>query len=217
MSKKEPKPEEKIAEGKKASKAAEKKARKNKINKEAKKLSDKQLLDMASEMPVGQANEFLKRNLERDKIDLDQEILNKRKRDNSAGFKAIKTDMAALARVRKLRKMDKEDMLAALATDAQYMRQLKMDLSPEAMAILKELDVKRENARAAMAQFAGEESGKETGSGMIGHNSDGEKGTQAEAEKEARESDEKVAALPTLPERNERLGAGFRVPDHARN
>ena len=67
------KPEEKIAEGKKNAKAANKKARKNKINKEAKKLSDKQLLDMAAEMPIGQANEFLAANIERDKIDSDQE------------------------------------------------------------------------------------------------------------------------------------------------
>lgn len=203
------KDEDKIAEGKKAAKAANKKGKKNKIANEAKKLSDKQLLAMAAEMPVGQANEFLAANIERDKLDADQEILNARKRNNSSRFKSIKTDMSALSRVRKFRKMDKDDMLAALATDAQYMRQLKMALSPEAQDILKDIDIKRETARAAMSQFAGEESGKETGSGMIGHNSgsDSEENPSAAANK--------VEPLPTLPERNDRIGAGFRVPEHA--
>lgn len=190
-----PTPEEKkVKEGKTASREANKKSKKNKIKVAAKKLTDKAILDMATNMSAGQASEFVKRNMTLDKLDEQQEILNAAKRAEWAGLKTIKVNCEALRLVRRWRKKESADLQSLKAELALYQQSLDMYLTDEEKKVITDINVRRENSHAAMADMGGE-TGKEIGSGMVGHNSNA--GGEGDA----------------LPERNESVGAGFRKPD----
>lgn len=196
--------EEKMEDSKKASKAANKKAAQKKIDKEAKKLAEKAVVDMAAELPAGEATSFLQDHAEHQKAEQAIAAAQKWKRTVRARMKQKKIDMACYDRVNKLFKMEKEDRLARKATEALYEKQLGLELSPEQEAIVQDIEIKRENARAAMAELHGNETGKEIGSGdsPIGHNS-----------KKAAPEDETPAFLrgsKDMPAKNDEVGKKFR-------
>ena len=112
----------------------------------------------------------------------------------------MKIELRAYDRVRRLKKMDPEDVKSLKATEALYEDQLGLELSPQQKQNLEELAVKREEARVALAQVNGGEAGNEIGSN---------------AHKAAAEPNLTPGGLPSLPQRNEELTKGFRVPTSA--
>jgi len=144
------------ANAKRATKAANKKA--------LKAASDKLLVDMASNMPGHNASKnFIDLNMKLDKIELEAEKLNLAKRGVRGELRKIKVDLSALDRVRKLRKMEPEDVVAKKATEALYEEQLSMPLSDKQKAILADLNKKREDNRKAILAASGGHTGKELG------------------------------------------------------
>ncbi len=205
----EPMPDEtKIKEGKKASKAANKQAAKKKLDKEAKKLAEKAVVEIAAALPAGEATSFLQDHAEHQKAEEAIAAAQKWKRTVRARMKTKKIDMSCYDRVNKLFKMDKDDMLAKKSTEALYEKQLGLELSPEQEKLVTGIEAKRENARAAMSELSDGATGKEVGGGSpIGHNSG--KRTPAEI---AAETAALRQAVTGVPEKNEKVGAGFRHP-----
>lgn len=181
-----------MEEGKKAAAKANKEAAKNKVNKEAKKIAERNLIEMAAALPVGESNTFLKLFSDYCKAVTACRAAAKVKGSIRKQLKSgIKVDMAAFDRVFKLFEMDPTDVAARKATEALYEKQLGLELSSEQKEIVDDLIEKREDARIAMANTNGGDTGKEVGSA-------------------AKEGGEQKGPLPTLPERNERLSSGFR-------
>lgn len=177
----------KVAEGKSAAKNAKKIGDKNKIGREAKRLQDKEVMVIAAELPAGQGNSFLKMHVEHGKAEIAIAAAQKWRRTVRASMKGIKIDMDAYNRVNKLAKMDPNDVKAKKTTEALYERTLGLETSPEQNALIDDINKKREDARVAMAQVNGGDTGKEIGSGSS----------------EAGDDDD------SLPERNDALSKSF--------
>jgi hypothetical protein len=159
-------PTKKTDEEVKESKANAKKATKAANKKAMKAASDKLLVTMAADMPGANASKsFLDLNGQLDKIELEAAKLNLAKRGVRGELRKMKVDLSALDRVRKLRKMEPEDVVAKKATEALYEEQLSMPLSDEQKAILKALNAKREENKKAILAASGGHTGKEVGTG----------------------------------------------------
>lgn len=130
----------------------------------AKKAGDKALMDTAANMPHGSGKRFLELTKELDQIEGQAELLNKRKRGVRASLKEMKVELRPYDHVRKLRKMEPEDMRGFEASTALYKDQLGMTLSGHEKVIKQKLDDQREAARDAMIDASGGETGKEVGS-----------------------------------------------------
>lgn len=202
MSKKDP-TEKKIENGKKAAKLANKKLAKRKVEKEAKRLADKSIMEMASDMNGGQGNSFVKLHAEHRKAEEQIAAAQKWKRNVRAQMKGMKVDMSCYDRVNKLSKMDPADVTAKKATEALYEKQLSLPLSEDQKKMVAEIDTKRENARAAMADLNGGETGKEIGSGTEAPEPTPETMPEPTTEP-AKESE--------VPERNDAIAASFQSP-----
>lgn len=213
MSKKSILPEEKLAEGKKASKIANKKSADKKLNAEAKKLGEKAMMEIAANLPAGEGNAFIQLFNKYVQNVKAVRIANKSKSNVRSELKAIKVDMRAFDIAFRLFEMDIEDMLALEATVALYKRQIGLKLSVEQDAIITNIQVGRENARASMAELNGGTSGKEVGTDTVGSTvaADGA-GTAGEHE-ELGNMPATVGNMPAVtPARNDSIGKGFR--DH---
>ena len=159
-------PTEKTDEEVKESKSNAKKATKAANKKALKAASDKLLVTMAADMPGANASKsFLDLNGQLDKIELEAAKLNLAKRGVRGELRKMKVDLSALDRVRKLRKMEPEDVVAKKATEALYEEQLSMPLSDEQKAFLKALNAKREENKKAILAASGGNTGKEVGTG----------------------------------------------------
>lgn len=199
--------EDKIKEGKKTTRAVAKVAAKNKITKEASKAAkvagDKALLTMASDMPVGQAKSFLTAIAKRDNIRAQQKVLALAMRGVRGELKAMKIDLTPLDHVLKLRDMDPEDARAFKATEALYTQQLGMEVSPAQQAHIDAINEKRENARKAMSDINGGDTGKEVGSGDTA-------GTKhAEEDGEDTDAEAPAPAPAGVPAKNEALSRPY--------
>jgi len=137
--------------------------------KEAKKVGDKALNTIAAELPHGSGKQFLVLTKELDDIEGQMATLNKRKRGVRASLKEMKIELRPYDHVRKLRKMEPEDMKSFEASVALYKDQLSMSLSVHQQVIKKELEGQREAARDAMMDASGGDTGKEIGSGVNGN------------------------------------------------
>lgn len=131
--------------------------------KAAKKAGDKALLDTAAAMPHGGGKRFLELTKELDTIEDQANLLGKRKRGVRAALKEMKVNLRPYDHVRKMRKMEVEDMRSFEADVALYKDQLDMPLSVHQQVLKKEIEGQREAARDAMID-AGGDSGKEIGS-----------------------------------------------------
>lgn len=132
--------------------------------KNAKKAGDKALMDIASKLPAGAGKEFLSVTQDIDRIEEQMAALNKQKRGCRAKLKEMKIELRPYDHVRKLRKMEPEDMQSFEASVALYKDQLSMKLSAHQELVKKELEVKRERARDMMVDASGGDTGKEVGS-----------------------------------------------------
>jgi hypothetical protein len=144
------------ANAKKASKAAAKLA--------MKKAADKILVSMAGDFnAAGASKSFLNSNLRLDKLETQKDVINKAIRGERATLRQMKVDLRCLDRVRKLRKMEPEDVRALKATEALYEEQLNMELSPEQKKVVDDLNKQREENKKAMLNANGGDTGKEVG------------------------------------------------------
>lgn len=132
--------------------------------KAAKAAGDKVLTEIATNLPHGSGKRFLEITKEIDDIENQMSLLNKRKRGCRASLKEMKIDLRPYDHVRKLRKMEPEDMKSFEASVALYKDQLSMTLSVHQEVIKKELEGQREAARDAMLDASGGDTGKEIGS-----------------------------------------------------
>jgi hypothetical protein len=134
-----------------------------KAGKAAKAAGDKALVDMATNLPHGAGKQFLVLTKGLDEIEDKMELLNKQKRGIRASLKEMKVELRPYDHVRKLRKMEIEDVKSFEASVALYKDQLDMPLSVHQQVIKKELEGQREAARDAMIDAGGGDSGKEIG------------------------------------------------------
>lgn len=208
MSKIEEFKKDKVKTSKKNAKAATVKKDKRKIDTEAKKLADQAIIGIAAALPGGQGNQFVQLHAEHQEAVKAMAAAGKWKRNVRAKMRTIKIDMACYDRVDKLSQMDPSDVLAKKATEALYEENLSLPLSEDQKKLISDIHVKRENARAAMSELNGGETGKEVGTGMIGHNSD------ADAENgEENANPAAQANVVAMPQRNESVGGEYRLHD----
>lgn len=132
--------------------------------KAAKAAADKALADTAMNMPHGSGKRFLELTKELDGIESRIGAENTKKRGVRAALKEMKVELRPYDQVRKLRKMEPEDMKSFEASVALYKDQLGMSLSVHQEVIKKELEGQREAAREAMLDASGGDTGKEIGS-----------------------------------------------------
>lgn len=158
--------------------------------KEAKKIGDKALTEIAANMPHGSGKRFLELTKELDEIEGNIELQNKRKRGVRASLKEMKVELRPYDHVRKMRKMEPEDMKGFEASVALYKDQLGMELSVHQQVLKKELEGQREAARDAMIDAGGGDTGKEIGSG-----------TAPGASAQPADND----AAPVVPQRNDTI------------
>lgn len=187
MSKKESDSEKKLKEGKKAASAAVKMKAKNKIASEAKKLGEKAAMEIASNLPAGEGNAFIKTFAEYGKAVEVRRVAAKNVSNVRAKLKAMKVDMSCFDRVFKLSEMDAQDVAAKKATEALYENQLSMELSDDQKVIVENINKNRDAARAT-DQGQATNTGKEVGSA----------------------TNASVQADASLPAANEALGKSFR-------
>lgn len=185
--KKEQKVAEKVADAKKNAKSATK----IKAQNDRQKAADKMLVSMANELPAGQAKSLIQVTHAIDKLEEQRKTINLAIKGQRAILKEMKIDLEPYDHVRKLRKKDPEDVKYFKATVAMYENQLQMELSPSQKEDLEAINKKREEARLAMAEVNGGDTGKEMGSAA---------------------TTIIPAALPTIPQRNDALSEKFRSP-----
>lgn len=154
------KTEETVKETKKNAKAATKAAG----CQAAKEAGDKLIVGMAQALPGhNSAKSFLSHNFTLDKLDMEAERVNLARRGVRGELRKMRVDLGCLDRVRKLRKMEPEDVVAKKATEALYEEQLSMPLSDEQKQIVKDLNQQREENKKSMLKASGGETGKEVG------------------------------------------------------
>ena len=137
---------------------------------------------------------------ELDDIEDKMSLLNKQKRGVRASLKEMKIELRPYDHVRKLRKMEPEDMKSFEASVALYKDQMSMTLSVHQQVIKKELEGQREAARDAMIDAGGGDAGKEIGSNAKKNGESVEKTEAAEA--------------PAVPERNDNFRAASQTIAH---
>ena len=214
MSKKSTQPEEKLAEGKKASKAANKKAADKKLNAEAKRLGEKAVMEIAANMPAGDGNAFIATFNKYVKAVAGRRAAAKLVSNVRSEFKSFKVDMRAFDRVFKLFEMDAQDAAALKATEALYEKQIGLKLSPEQEAILTNIQVERENSRAAMSELNGGTAGKEVGTDTVGSTVAATGAAEGEEHEEGGTLPPAIGNMPAVtPARNDSIGKGFRDHD----
>lgn len=131
---------------------------------EAKAAGDKAVINMASNMVYGDAKSFLKIVKAQDAWEERKAAINKEGRGFRAQLKELKVNLRAYDDVRKLRKMEPEDMQSHEASMAMYKDQMGLKLSVHQEVIKSQLVAQREASHDAARDAGNLDAGKEVGS-----------------------------------------------------
>jgi hypothetical protein len=152
-----------VKEKKKNARAADKKKKKDALNKAA----DRLIVDIALQQPGANASKtFLSLNADLDKLDAEAAKHRLARRGVRGRLREMKVDLSSLDRVRKLKNMEPEDVIAKKATEALYEQQLGLNLSDDQKHLLGKLNEKQEADRQALIKASGGNTGKEVGSAV---------------------------------------------------